>query len=152
MKRTFFVLFVAAMAAMSLVSCEREEIMGGNPIDGTSPSVPWYQSLVGSLWYHHTDWQVYSMHEVNDTYWDFVDDSTFIKTVHGMVINGVPEDDTVVVSCKYRYNSDSLKCTVFFLDGSTEDYYLDTVQRTLTYTFPANAPIDLGPIVFTLVE
>ena len=152
MKRTFSVLFVAALAAMSLVSCEREEIMGGNPSSGTSPSAPWYQSLVGSLWYHHTDQQVYSMHEENDTYWDFIDDSTFIKTVHGMVINGVPQDDTVVVSCNYSYNSDSLKCTVFYLDGSTEDYYLDTVQRTLTYTFPANAPIDLEPIVFTLVE
>ena len=41
---------------------------------------------------------------------------------------------------------------MFYLDGSTEDYYLDNVQRTLTYTFPTNTPIDLEPIVFTLVE
>lgn len=151
MKRTTFVLLVAAMAAMGLVACEKEKSPGNNPAGGGQVA-PWYQSLVDTRWYCHTDIRVHATHHEEDTFWDIIDDSTIVRTTFNTILNGIPMDDTIVVSIKYSYNPDSLVLTEFFRDGETQDYILDTVQKTLTYTFPENMPGNLEPMVFTLVE
>jgi hypothetical protein len=148
MKTNTFFLIAAAIATLGIAACEREEEPTGSPsVPGdtvpvvdtipsdTVPAMPWYHSLVGTRWYCHDDFKIpqLNIHNVSDIYWDIVDDSTIRTTVYDIEFDGVPMHDTIISSIKYRYNPEELKCIISYLNNNTEEYYLDTVQKTLTY-------------------
>ena len=171
MKTNTFFLIAAAVAALGIAACEREEEPMGSPssrgdtvpivdtvpvVDtipsDTVPAMPWYHSLVGTRWYCHDDFEIpqLNIHNVDDIYWDIVDDSTIRTTVYGIEFDGVPMHDTIISSIKYRYNPEELKCIISYLNNNTEEYYLDTVQKTLTYDrLPEFVP---SQKVFYLIE
>ena len=155
MKQKTFILIAAAVAILGIAACEREEEPSGSPsgrgdtvptvdtipvVDtipsDTVPAMPWYHSLVGTQWYCHQDWVVSSLHDVSDIYWEFINDSTIAQTVYEIEMNGVPMNDTIKTTFKYSYNLEELKCSIPFPNNSTEDYFLDTVQKTLTHEMP----------------
>ena len=156
MKKHTFIFFAAAVVSLAIAACCKEEPVGPAsggpdtipttdtiPVVDTIPmdtvtTVPWYASLVGTRWYCHDDFVMTQVgfHHVSDNYWDFVDDSTILTTVYTIELNGIPMSDTAISSVQYVYNPDELKCTLLYISGDTEDYYLDTIQKTLTCDLP----------------
>ena len=156
MKKHTFIFFAAAVVSLAIAACCKEEPVGPAsggpdtipttdtiPVVDTIPmdtvtTVPWYASLVGTRWYCHDDFVMTQVgfHHVSDNYWDFVDDSTILTTVYTIELNGIPMSDTAISSVQYVYNPDELKCTLLYISGDTEDFYLDTIQKTLTCDLP----------------
>ena len=156
MKKHTFIFFAAAVVSLAIAACGKEEPVG--PASGGSDTIPttdtipvvdtiptdtvtagpWYASLVGTRWYCHDDFVMTQVdfHHVSDNYWDFVDDSTIGTTVYSIEFCGIPMSDTAISSVQYVYNPDELKCTLLYISGDTEDFYLDTIQKTLTCDLP----------------
>ena len=59
-------------------------------------------------------------------------------------------DTTFVVNISYAYYPDELKLTLISRSGATEDYYLDTIQKSLSMDM-STLP-NWNPIVFYLIE
>ena len=157
MKTNTFFLIAAAVAALGIAACEREEEPMGSPSGGgdtipavdTTPAHPWYQSLVGTRWLCHFDQVIGNLHDEHDEYFYFVDDSTVEWTNTNCYLNGYFMDTTFVSNYSYAYYPDELKLSLIFSSG-TKDYYLDTIQKSLSIDM-SNLP-NWNPIVFYLIE
>ena len=165
MKTNTFFLIAAAVAALGIAACEREEEPMGSPSGGgdtipavdtiptvdTTPAHPWYQSLVETRWLCHYDQVIGNLYVVEDQYFYFIDDSTVERTRTNCYLNGYFMDTTFVSNISYAYNLDELKLTLISRSGATEDYYLDTIQKSLTCDL-SGISYPLNPIVYYLIE
>ena len=165
MKTNTFFLIAAAVAVLGIAACEREEEPMGSPSGGgdtipavdtipvvdTTPAHPWYQSLVGTRWFCHFDQVIGNLHDESDEYFYFIDDSTVEKTSTNCYLNGYFMDTTFVVNISYAYYPDELKLTLISRSGATEDYYLDTIQKSLTCDL-SGISYPINPIVYYLIE